>query len=176
MCYEIAFQVQRKDNTFPKCYAGFTQHLAVQKKKKIHNYAPGQPLSSLPVHDPHEAFIVSDAVWFYSLIFALLPVMGWRKKERFESYDMCYFPFERVYSFLSSFVNFVLPLLIACGIYIKIYFIASQQQKTKTGIRSCGSVFTKNNCRHYGRGTFERRKPPACSSAPSFSVGCHFTL
>ena len=99
-----------------------------------------------------KALIVSGAVWLYSLIFALLPVLGWRKKERFVSYDMCYFPFEHVYSFLSSFINFVLPLLIACGIYIKIYFIASQQQKTKTGIRSCGSaVFTKNNCRHYQR-------------------------
>ena len=61
-----------------------------------------QPLSPLPVHDPHEGFhCIRRRVALLAHI-SLLPVMGWRKKERFVSYDMCYFPFARL--LISEFV------------------------------------------------------------------------
>ena len=62
------------------------------------------------------ALIVISVIWLYSLVFALLPIMG-----------ICYFFFTENYSTLSSCLNFVIPSLITCGIYIKIYRIARSQ-------------------------------------------------
>ena len=61
-------------------------------------------------------------------LFALVPIMGWRTHDKFVFQGVCYFPFIKIYTTLSSVINFILPLLITCGIYIKIYLIASSQQ------------------------------------------------
>ena len=76
------------------------------------------------------ALIVSFVIWLYSLLFALLPIMGWRTHEKYVSKEVCYFPFTPIYSTLSSSLNFILPLLIACGIHIKIYHMVCTQLKT----------------------------------------------
>ena len=70
------------------------------------------------------ALIVIFIIWLYSLLFALLPIMGWRTHEKFVYNSVCYFPFTLIYMTLSSSLNFILPLLITCAIYIKIYLIA----------------------------------------------------
>ena len=84
-----------------------------------------------------KALIVISVIWLYSLVFALLPVMGWRAFDEFVYEGICYFPFTEIYSTLSSCLNFVIPSLITCGIYIKIYVIA----------RSQSSAFDKENSR-----------------------------
>ena len=75
------------------------------------------------------ALITSVAIWLYSFLVALLPVMGWRRRDidKLVFGGYCYFPFTKVYTTLSSVVNFILPLLITCGIYIKIYLIVRNQ-------------------------------------------------
>ena len=73
------------------------------------------------------ALIVISVIWLYSLAFALIPVLGWRKYDEFVYKGICYFPFTEIYSTLSSCLNFVIPSLITCGIYIKIYVIARSQ-------------------------------------------------
>ena len=73
------------------------------------------------------ALIVISVIWLYSLVFALLPIMGWRAFDEFVYKGICYFPFTENYSTLSSCLNFVIPSLITCGIYIKIYRIALSQ-------------------------------------------------
>jgi len=73
------------------------------------------------------ALIISLIIWLYSLLFALLPIMGWRTEEKFVYNSVCYFPFPLEYMTLSSSLNFILPLLITCAIYIKIYLIARKQ-------------------------------------------------
>ena len=70
------------------------------------------------------ALIISLIIWLYSLLFALIPIMGWRTHEKFVHNSVCYVPFHLAYLTLSSSLNFILPLLITCAIYIKIYLIA----------------------------------------------------
>ncbi|KAJ7334357.1 5-hydroxytryptamine receptor 1F [Desmophyllum pertusum] len=79
------------------------------------------------------ALIISIVIWLYSLLFALLPIMGWRTEDKFVYMDVCYFPFTLVYMTISSSLNFILPLLITCGIYIKIYLIARRQHNNFDG-------------------------------------------
>ena len=76
------------------------------------------------------AVIVISVIWLYSLIFALIPVMGWRAFKEFVYEGVCYFPFTEIYSTLSSCLNFIIPLLVTCGIYVKIYLIARSQSST----------------------------------------------
>ena len=76
------------------------------------------------------ALIVISVIWLYSLIFALIPVMGWRAFDEFVYEGICYFPFTEIYSTLSSCLNFIIPLLVTCGIYVKIYLIARSQSST----------------------------------------------
>ena len=75
------------------------------------------------------AMTISVIVWLYSFLFALLPIMGWRTHEEFVHDSVCYVPFTPVYLTLSSVLNFILPLLIACGIHIKIYRLVCAQLK-----------------------------------------------
>ena len=82
------------------------------------------------------AWIVSLIIWLYSLLFALLPIMGWRTGDKFVYKNVCYFPFTLIYLTLSSSLNFILPLLITCAIYIKIYLIARRQHSNFGGTES----------------------------------------
>ena len=79
------------------------------------------------------ALIISILIWLYSFLFALIPIMGWRLFDEFVFEGVCYFPFTKEYTTLSSVLNFILPLLITCGIYIKIYLIARSQESTFVG-------------------------------------------
>ena len=76
------------------------------------------------------ALIVISVIWLYSLVFALIPVLGWRKYDEFVYEGVCSFPFHEIYSTLSSCLNFIIPLLVTCGIYVKIYLIARSQSST----------------------------------------------
>ncbi|XP_078342416.1 octopamine receptor beta-2R-like [Oculina patagonica] len=78
----------------------------------------------------NRALIISFIIWLYSLLFALLPIMGWRTHDKFVYDSVCYFPFTPTYSTLSSSLNFILPLLMACGIHVKIYRMVCAQLKS----------------------------------------------
>ena len=82
------------------------------------------------------AFFISFMIWLYSFLFALVPVMGWRTENNFVQDNTCYFPFPSPYFILTSVLNFILPLLITCGIYIKIYMIASSHHHNVEGDNS----------------------------------------
>ena len=75
-----------------------------------------------------KALIVSMAIWIYSILFALIPIMGYRTYDEFVFKGVCYFPLTKIYTTLSSAINFILPLLVTCCIYIKIYRMARSQQ------------------------------------------------
>ena len=64
------------------------------------------------------------ALWCYSLVFSLLPVMGWRLYPSYVNGGYCFFNITPTYSALSSVLHFILPLLIIGGIYFKINRIA----------------------------------------------------
>ena len=76
------------------------------------------------------ALIVISVIWLYSLVFALIPVIGWRKYDEFVYEGICYFPLTEIYSTLGSCLNSIFPLLVTCGIYVKIYLIARSPSST----------------------------------------------
>lgn len=70
------------------------------------------------------AFIIVVCVWVYCVMFALVPVFGWREWDTWVHAGVCYFVLTFEFSVLSSFLNFIVPLLATCAVYIKIYLIA----------------------------------------------------
>ena len=77
------------------------------------------------------AFVVIVFVWVYSVLFALIPVMGWKFRSYSVEENICYFNITEQYSILSSFVNFIFPLLVMCFLYFKIFMIARNIQNSK---------------------------------------------
>ncbi|XP_074629544.1 histamine H2 receptor-like isoform X2 [Acropora palmata] len=88
--------------------------------------------------------IIISIIWIYSTTWALLPVMGWHVKGRQSMYlDMCMIPFTKLYSTLTSFLNFLMPLLLSCVISILAFGIALRHQ------RNAEQIFgTFNSQRH----------------------------
>ena len=86
-----------------------------------------------------KALVVIFFIWTYSVAFASFPLMGWQTHsgESVIFAGICWFPYTRVYTTLTSFLNFTLPLLITCGIYTKIYCIARNRNKSVTATRRC---------------------------------------
>ncbi|XP_022782841.1 histamine H2 receptor-like [Stylophora pistillata] len=81
-------------------------------------------------------------LWIYSAVFALVPVMGWKYNPASVRNNSCYFNITTNYSILSSFVNFIFPLLVMCFLYFKIFMIARNINKEK---------FAQPNSRSWGR-------------------------
>ena len=87
-----------------------------------------------------KALIVIFFIWAYSVVFASLPLMGWRNHpgESVIFAGICWFPYTRIYTTLTCLLNFALPLLVTCGIYTMIYRIAkNRNNKSVTATRRC---------------------------------------
>ena len=77
------------------------------------------------------ALVVIATLWCYSILFSLVPLMGWRASEQSVHNNICYFNITFEYSHISSAVNFLLPLLVMCWIYLKIFRIAKGAHKSQ---------------------------------------------
>lgn len=101
-----------------------------------------------------KAVIVIFLIWAYSVVFASLPLMGWRTHpgESVIFAGICWFPYTRIYNSLTYFLNFMLPLLVTCGIYTKIYHIARNRSNNVTAARcECGKLtFSQETNRYLG--------------------------
>lgn len=76
--------------------------------------------------------IIISIIWIYSTTWALLPVMGWHVKGRQPMYlDMCMIPFIKLYSTLTSFLNFLMPFLLSCLISILAFSITLRYQRNE---------------------------------------------
>ena len=95
------------------------------------------------------AVIINLLILFYSVLFASIPSMGWRDfpGEPLIYKGVCWFPFTRAYSSLTSFLNFILPVLITSGIYIKIYRIVFERNKK---LRQQSLAFIEENKAYLG--------------------------
>lgn len=63
-------------------------------------------------------------LWCYSLIFAILPLTGWeiwRSLPKYVIGEICFFNGSPRYNIMVSVLNFVLPALAMCSIYLMIY-------------------------------------------------------
>ena len=72
------------------------------------------------------AAILIGVLWLYSLLLSLLPIMGWKEIPTQGSiyFGYCVLNATKIYSALSSVVNFLLPAVAMCFIYFRIYLIA----------------------------------------------------
>lgn len=125
------------------------------------------------------ATVVVIGLWTYSIVFALIPKMGWslpQNQINFENY--CVFNTPEIYSLLNSCLNFYLPLFIMVIIYFRIYKIANQMncvlaeksresitnhtQKNKPTKAPCGKTSTTPS-------TEDGQQTPLCQESPD---GC----
>ncbi|PFX16048.1 histamine H1 receptor-like [Stylophora pistillata] len=100
------------------------------------------------------SLIVIALIWSYCILWALLPIIGWRDRSVEPIYNgACSVHYTIVYNLLTSIMNFIFPLLLTCGFYILIYLIARKHHKvTKTGgfpstfkpTKEEGKMYTKN--------------------------------
>ena len=115
------------------------------------------------------AGLVILSLWIYSGLFALMPVMGWKRLPRSvepES-NRCEFNITAEYSLLSSTVNFVLPTLFMCALYWKIYKIASGMAKEE-------ALNPKENSSCAGRNSVRSLKKRIKTTKNILVVACTF--
>ncbi|XP_078355041.1 adenosine receptor A2b-like [Oculina patagonica] len=88
-----------------------------------------------------KALVVNFLIWVYSILFASIPLMGWRNYpgESVIYEDICWYPYKRAYTSLTCLLNSLLPLLITCGIYVKIYHIVRERNKS-VAVAQCKCV------------------------------------
>ncbi|EDO47155.1 predicted protein, partial [Nematostella vectensis] len=101
-----------------------------------------------------KACIIIGLLWTYSLLFAILPEIGWRLYENNVIDNVCYFNTPREYSILNSFLNFVLPVLVMCVLYLQIYFIARTVKSTPRLVSDNSFSDSSDEC--------ERRRVQRC--------------
>lgn len=95
-----------------------------------------------PFMTRRRAGLVILFLWVYSGLFALMPVMGWKRLPRSVENHFCQFNITPEYSLLSSSVNFVLPTLFMCALYWRIYKIAGGMTKQEALTHHDNSPYT----------------------------------
>ena len=68
-------------------------------------------------------------VWIYSVLFALIPKMGWNHGSM--ANDRCFFNIKAAYSILSSSLNFILPSFITAFFYYNMFAEMKRQTKRR---------------------------------------------
>lgn len=115
------------------------------------------------------AGLVILSLWIYSGLFALMPVMGWKRLPRSVALESnrCEFNITAEYSLLSSTVNFVLPTLFMCALYWRIYKIASGMAKEE-------ALNAKENSSSVGRNSVRSLKKRIKTTKNILLVACTF--
>ena len=89
-----------------------------------------------------KALIVISVLWLYCIIWALLPLMGYpfliRGRPVISYQGICIVPYSKLYTTLVNFLNFLVPLISTCVLYILIYFIALKHHRSARGFNKSG--------------------------------------
>ena len=86
------------------------------------------------------ALIIISIIWIYSIIWGLLPVMGWRKKGLEPIYvGFCTLPFTLEYNITTGFVKKTVPLLVICVFFILAFVIACTHHRSVQRLSAVGS-------------------------------------
>ena len=95
---------------------------------------PQNHLCRSPFLTSKRALIAIIFIWLYNVLsFAAIPSIFLRDApdESLIFKEVCWFPQSRAYALIPVILNFILPLIITSGIYIKIYLIAHQRKRTE---------------------------------------------
>ena len=103
--------------------------LSVHRYLSIKN--PLDRLMLSPLMTRGRAIAIIVLLWMYSLLFALVPVFGWKYYPESTSIisGSCFFNISRIYSVLSSAINFLIPVLATCLIHCKIFCLVIESRK-----------------------------------------------
>ena len=77
-----------------------------------------------PLMTRRRASLLICVLWVYSMLFALVPVFGWKTYPRKVNDGYCYFNLSWIYIVLSSMVNFVTPVITASLLNCRMYCLA----------------------------------------------------
>ena len=88
-----------------------------------------------PLMTRRRVFIIVCILWVYSMLFSLVPVFGWKLYPSSVDNGMCLFNITPAYSVGSSVVNFLLPVLAACLINCRAYYLALKLSRNHLALK-----------------------------------------
>ena len=81
------------------------------------------PLRYNSLMPPRRAVVIIACLWIYAIIWACLPVMGWKKDRPAIFNGGCYFLSTREYNITVNIVNFLVPMIFMAVFWSRIYAI-----------------------------------------------------
>ena len=103
------------------------------------------PLRYNTLMPPRRAVCVIGFLWIYAVIWACLPVMGWRCDLPAYVDGICYFVSKREYNIAVNIVNFILPMFFVAIFWSFIFSIVRQHRKRVLKIERSLSLNTNNS-------------------------------
>ena len=103
------------------------------------------PLRYNTLMPPRRAGCIIGFLWIYAVIWACLPVLGWRWDLPAYVNGTCYFVSKREYNIAVNIVNFILPMLFMAIFWSFIYSIVQQHRKRVLKIERSLSLNTNNS-------------------------------
>ena len=104
------------------------------------------PLRYNTLMPPKRAALIISCLWIYAIIWACLPVMGWKATSYSSVEDgFCYFMTVREYNIMVNIVNFLLPMIFMAILWSFIYSIVHQHRKRVLKIERSLSLNTNDS-------------------------------
>ncbi|EDO49899.1 predicted protein [Nematostella vectensis] len=87
-------------------------------------HAITQPLQYPNIMTPKVVLTSIFSLWVYAILFTVIAMLAWPLYEKSVFDGACHFNISPWYSLISSVVNFVLPTIVMCLLYFRIYKVA----------------------------------------------------
>ena len=103
------------------------------------------PLRYNSLMPPRRAVLIIACLWIYAIIWACLPVMGWKEELPAVYNGHCYFLSTRQYNITVNIFNFVLPIIFMVVFWLRIYAIVQKHRKRDLKIERSLSLNTNDS-------------------------------
>ncbi|XP_031574302.1 octopamine receptor beta-3R-like [Actinia tenebrosa] len=97
------------------------------------------------------------SLWTYAILFTVIAMAGWPMYPSSVLYGTCHFNIKPAYSVVSSVINFVIPTIVMCVLYFKIYKVAHAHARRIGRHENISHSAVEYNSGTNGGGTSERR-------------------
>ncbi|CAH3024835.1 unnamed protein product [Porites evermanni] len=94
---------------------------------------------------PRRAVLIIVCLWIYAIIWACLPVMGWKENLPTIYNGNCYFVSTGEYNIIVNIINFLLPMIFMAVFWLLIYAIVQQHRKRVLKIERSLSLNTNDS-------------------------------
>ena len=94
---------------------------------------------------PRRAVLIICCLWVYAIVWACLPVMGWKQDLPAVEDGFCFFLTTKKYNILMNVVNFILPMVFMAIFWFFIYAIVHQHHKRFQNIERSLSLNTNES-------------------------------